>query len=161
MLQEKPSLPQKSCAKLKLALKSKVRCSAELYSNGEIVYYKRDNDSTWQGPAKVVFSDGKIIFLRNGGQLVRVSANRLVKVGSELASQIRREDSNTEIESINDPIISPNRDARDTKLTEDETPLISEDLGVANEPSDETRKRKAVGFGDDQKVLKHSKICLK
>ena len=49
MLQEKPSLPQKSCAKLKLALKSKVRCSAELYSNGEIVYFKRDNDSSWQG----------------------------------------------------------------------------------------------------------------
>ena len=61
MLQEKPSLPQKSCAKLKLALKSKVRCSAELYSNGEIVYFKRDNDSSWQGTAKVVFSDSVFI----------------------------------------------------------------------------------------------------
>ena len=157
----KAFIASESCAKLKLALKSKVRCSAELYSNGEIVYYKKDNDSRWQGPAKVVFSDGKIIFLRNGGQLVRVSANRLVKVGSELASQIRREESNTEVESSNDAIISNNRDTKDTKQTEDETPLISEDFGVANEPTEETRKRKAVGSGDDQKALKLSKICLK
>ena len=60
MLQEKPSLPQKSCAKLKLALKSKVRCSAELYSNGEIVYFKRDNDSSSQGTAEVVFFSDSI-----------------------------------------------------------------------------------------------------
>ena len=60
-----------SCSKLKLALKSKVRCSSELFLNGDIVYFKKDSDSAWQGPAKVVFADGKVIFLRNGGQLIK------------------------------------------------------------------------------------------
>ena len=81
----KAFISSESCAKLKLALKSKIRTSNEIYSHGDIVYFKKENDSKWQGPAKVVFADGKVIFLRNGGQLIRVSANRLVKAGKELA----------------------------------------------------------------------------
>ena len=81
-----------SCEKLKVALRAKIRTNGTVYQNGDIVYYKRDNEETWRGPAKVAFQDGKVIFIRHGGYAVRVSANRLVKAGIELEKRIREED---------------------------------------------------------------------
>ena len=59
-----------------------------VYNNGDIVYYKRARDGKWMGPGKVVFQDGKVIFVRNVAKFIRVSANRIVKAGSELAKSI-------------------------------------------------------------------------
>ena len=39
------------------------------------------------GPGKVVFQDGKVIFVRHGAVLVRVSANRIVRKGEEYAKE--------------------------------------------------------------------------
>ena len=80
-----------SCERLKTALRSKIRTNGTVYQNGDIVYYKRDNEEEWRGPAKVVFQDGKVIFIRHGGYAVRVSANRIVKAGNELEKRIREE----------------------------------------------------------------------
>ena len=74
--------------RLKTALKAKICTSSEIYENGDIVYYKRSQDNRWMGPGKVVFQDGKIIFVRNGATFVRVSANRITKAGKELAKSI-------------------------------------------------------------------------
>jgi hypothetical protein len=74
-----------------VALRCKIRTNGTVYHNGDIVYYKRDNEEEWRGPAKVVFQDGKVIFIRHGGYAVRVSANRLVKAGDELEKRIREE----------------------------------------------------------------------
>ena len=81
----KAFIKSEACTKIKAALRAKIRTSEEVYENGDIVYYRRAKDGKWMGPSKVVFQDGKIIFLRNGGILVRVSANRLVKAGTELS----------------------------------------------------------------------------
>ena len=59
-----------------------------VYNNGDIVYYKRARDGKWMGPGKVVFQDGKVIFVRNGATFIWVSAKRIVKAGSELAKSI-------------------------------------------------------------------------
>jgi hypothetical protein len=80
-----------SCERLKTALRSKIRTNGTIYQNGDIVYYKRDNEEEWRGPAKVVFQDGKVIFIRHGGYAVRVSVNRIVKAGEELEKRIREE----------------------------------------------------------------------
>ena len=40
----------------------------------------------WMGPGKVVFQDGKVIFVRHGSVLVRVLANRLVKKNEDFAT---------------------------------------------------------------------------
>ena len=40
------------------------------------------------GPAKVLCQDGKVIFIRNGANIIRVSVNRIVKAGSELAKKV-------------------------------------------------------------------------
>ena len=72
-----------SCQKLKLALKSKIRTSNTIYNPGDSVYFKRERDEKWYGPGKVIFQDGKVIFVRYGSTFVRVSANRLTKTGSK------------------------------------------------------------------------------
>ena len=75
-------------SRLKTALQSKVRTCNEVYDFGDIVYYKRSKDNRWMGPAKVVFQDGKVIFVRHGAVYIRVSANRLIKAGAELAKKV-------------------------------------------------------------------------
>ena len=84
----KAFIKSESCSKLKLALKAKIRSNLDTYTNGDIVYYKREKDDRWMGPAKVVFQDGKVIFIRHGAYFVRISANRLVKASEELSKKL-------------------------------------------------------------------------
>ena len=67
--------------RIRRALRTKVRTAEEHYTPGELVYYKREGYEKWLGPAKVVFQDGKVIFVRHGSAVIRVSANRLSKAG--------------------------------------------------------------------------------
>ena len=83
----KAFIQSESCARLKTALKAKIRCKEVNFNNGDVVYYKRDRDERWMGPAKVVFQDGKLIFIRHGSFFVRVSPNRIQLAGEELAKQ--------------------------------------------------------------------------
>ena len=66
---------------------AKMRPNTEVFDNGDIVYYKRERDDRWLGPGKVVFQDGKVIFVRHGSQFVRVSHCRIQKAGCELAKK--------------------------------------------------------------------------
>lgn len=67
--------------KIRRALRSQTR---DVYSEnlqfGDLVYYKRDNCKRWRGPGSIAGIDGKIIFVRHGGYLVRCHRIRVVKV---------------------------------------------------------------------------------
>ncbi len=76
------------CERIKRALRSKIRINDAIYENGDIVFFKKEGESTWRGPARVVFQDSKVIFLRIGGTYYRVSANRIIKASDELAQEI-------------------------------------------------------------------------
>ena len=65
--------------RIRRALRTKIRAAEQIYEHGDLVYYKRDGKDRWLGPAKVVFQDGKVVFVRHGGIFVRVSPNRLNK----------------------------------------------------------------------------------
>ena len=41
------------------------------------VYYKRDSEDRWRGPARVIGKDGKVYILRHGGYIVRVHICRI------------------------------------------------------------------------------------
>jgi transposase InsO family protein len=69
--------------RIRRALRSRIRASEGMFSPGEEVYYKRENDK-WLGPAKVMFQDGKVVFLRHGGAFIRVAPHRVIKVQSEV-----------------------------------------------------------------------------
>ena len=75
--------------RLRKALKAKIRIADTIYENGDIVYFHKEGEDKWRGPAKVVFQDSKVIFIRLGASYYRVSANRLLKAGPELAKQIK------------------------------------------------------------------------
>lgn len=71
--------------RVKRALRHQVRAVEEVFNPGDKVYYKRDNSHRWRGPGKVLGQDNKIVFVRHGDQLVRVSTCRLVRVGQEFS----------------------------------------------------------------------------
>ena len=77
------------CERIKRALKAKIRVADTIYERGDIVYFKKEGEDTWRGPAKVVFQDGKVIFLRIGSIYYRVSANRIIKAGERLSNDIK------------------------------------------------------------------------
>ena len=107
----KAFLKSESCSKLKIALKAKITCSETLYEPGDVVYYKRARDGKWMGPAKVVFQDGKIIFVRSGSAFVRVSANRIIKAGTELSKKVNAESRDHDVvqsQVVNIPPVSNN-----------------------------------------------------
>ena len=69
--------------RVRRALRHQVRAVEERFEPGDRVMYKREGNNRWMGPGKVIFQDGRVVFVRHGGVYVRVSTNRLVKDGSE------------------------------------------------------------------------------
>ena len=75
-------------------LSRKICTNNTVFENGDIVWYRRRE--RWLGPGKVVFQDGKVIFVRHGSALVRVSANRIVWKGEEYMEGDLKNTVNTE-----------------------------------------------------------------
>ena len=84
------------CDRLRRALRAKIRVADQLYEKGDIVYFKKEGEDTWRGPAKVIFQDSKVIFIRMGSAYYRVSANRITKAGDGLANDIREREKEEE-----------------------------------------------------------------
>ena len=61
--------------KLRRALRKQLRKTRQYYEMNDIVYYKRNTDDKWKGPAKVIGQDGPVVFLRHGGFLIKASCN--------------------------------------------------------------------------------------
>ena len=93
----KKFMESESCERIKRALRAKIRCADISLEPGDWVYYVREGNNKWNGPAKVMFQDGKVIFLRHGAFVVKVSANRLKKVGTELEKKISQSDENMRV----------------------------------------------------------------
>ena len=71
--------------RIQRALRSKVRDAEQVFKNGDMVFYKREGKECWLGPGKVVFQDGKVVF-------VRVSPNRLCKVNTYFVDNATKDD---------------------------------------------------------------------
>ena len=72
-------IQSESDERIRRALRHKIRACNEQYEKGVEVFYKKDTNPLWLGPAKVVAQDGKLVFVRHGNQLLRVAPNRLVR----------------------------------------------------------------------------------
>ena len=57
--------------KLRCALLKQVRKTRQYYEMNNIVYYKRDIEVKWKGPAQ----DGPVVFLWHGGFLIKANCN--------------------------------------------------------------------------------------
>lgn len=71
-------IQQESCERLRRALSRKTRSYSDtVFSNGDSVYYWRNNSNEWHGPAKVLGKDGQQCLLKHGGIYVRVHPCRM------------------------------------------------------------------------------------
>ncbi|KAK6191181.1 hypothetical protein SNE40_002919 [Patella caerulea] len=76
----KAYIQSESSERIRRALRTKMRVLEQTFNPGDLVYYKREKSERWLGPGKIIFQDGKVVFVRHGGVYVRVSPNRLLKV---------------------------------------------------------------------------------
>lgn len=65
--------------RLRRALRKKITTIEQNYDKGDSVLYKKEGKTMWLGPATVVAQDGKVIFVRHGGNLIRLPPNRIQK----------------------------------------------------------------------------------
>ena len=126
--------------RIKRALRSKVRVSEQVYKYGDRVYYKRDGHEKWLGPGKVIFQDGKVVFVRHGAVFVRVSTNRLMKAGLEIApkQQDLLSDYADEIQNKENP----------TELTVDDEQKLEEEITNNTESNYEQKNIAALQLDD-------------
>ena len=69
-----------SSKKIKTALSRQTRTTTSKdFRNGDIVYYKRNSDNDWHGPGTIIGIDGKVVLVRHGGSILRVSPCHLAK----------------------------------------------------------------------------------
>lgn len=69
---------QESCEKLRRALSKQTRTYSDIvFSIGDYVYYKRNRNVEWHGPARVLGRDGQQYLLKHGGVYVRVHPCRM------------------------------------------------------------------------------------
>ena len=52
-------------------MRKKTRRTGTVYTTGDEVYYKRNDNNEWKGPAEVIGEDVPVDFIRHCGQLVR------------------------------------------------------------------------------------------
>ena len=81
-----------NCERLKKALKCKIRTFDHTYEHGDYVYYKRDRSDGWEGPARVVYQDNKVILVRHGGFFYKVSANRIQPAHKDLVKEFSQQE---------------------------------------------------------------------
>ena len=98
----KAFIESESSDRIRRALRKNVSTVNRVWRHGDTVWYKRERDARWKGPAKVIFQDGKVIWVRHGSTAVRVSANRLIKQGEEYV----REKQTKDIAVAEDDIVS-------------------------------------------------------
>ena len=143
------------CVKLKLALNRKMRAVNRDYNPGDLVYYKRDKDDKWLGPAKVIFQDSKVIGIRTSSGYVRVSANRLWPAGQTLSERLRDEEVQLEEMKKGSPIKSKEakKDEKAVKMeidTEDEDDFHEANEEVTNPETGEITDDSAENVQDEE-----------
>ena len=124
--------------RIKRALQNKVRASEHVFENGDRVFYKREEKERWLGPGKVVFQDGKVVFVRHGGVFVRVSPNRLQKVNSYLTDEDERKTQHS-IEENHDNTNDENQEMESHTITE-EVSVTSQDREASTQNVQQIRK---------------------
>lgn len=91
----KAFIATESSNKIKLALRKNVRTSGNTYNIGDEVYYKRDNNQAWKGPATVLGQDGPVVFICQGSHYIK--AHTCCVQPSNVDSYIETETTNRDL----------------------------------------------------------------
>ena len=72
-----------SSEKIRRALRHQIRPTSTVFTTGELVYFKRDNQAEWKGPGTVIGQDGKTVMINYSGYVVRVHVSRVIEINHE------------------------------------------------------------------------------
>ena len=101
--------------RIRRALRHKVRVVEESFELGDKIFYKRNYDNRWRGPAKVIGQDGKIVYFKHGDQLVRVSTCKIVKFGEEFQDP---KETTSKGEEIDKDVVEENKQSSEVPIIE-------------------------------------------
>ena len=125
-----------SCERIRRALRSNVRkTNLGSISNGDEVFYKRNNSDRWHGPGIVVGRDGKQVLVRHGGTLHRVHTCRLSRRPAGDADEpTGSTDSQVLGETEPDELLPPAGEDREEEVESDTASLDDGDGDPGEEP---------------------------
>ena len=110
--------------KLRRALQSKTRTLTPLiYEIGDKVFYKRKNSDKWLGPARVLGSENKQVFVKHGGEYYRVSPVHLQLANQSEIGSVKQHDENrsdTEPTAVK-PTATTSKDAYESDSSDEES----------------------------------------
>ena len=104
---------------IRRALRHKIRAGKQFFNPNDCVFYKREGHNKWLGPAKVIFQDGQVVFVRHGGIFVQVSPNRLIHVDEQFIKNPENDQNNYHETASTEPCV--NESPAQTKSTVQET----------------------------------------
>ncbi|XP_064622512.1 uncharacterized protein LOC135484764 [Lineus longissimus] len=177
----KKAFTQAECSeRIRRALRKQTRTSMNtVYRLGDRVFYKRPDKDEWKGPGRVVGQDGVIVFVRHGGQLVRVHVCRLQLVNEPLLKKTDDEVTTNARGDVytqeNDKVKQNVEDAESDMETDEEIEIHTDDketpVDVQNEDQDEEttrnytrlnklRKGQSISFRLDNETEKRDAIVM-
>ena len=81
-----------ACDKLRVALNKKVReHKLETAMVGDEVFYKRENESEWRGPAKVIGLSGKTVVVKHGDSIREIARVHVTRIQGKSSGRQRPE----------------------------------------------------------------------
>ena len=81
-------IKNESCNKIRIALNKKVReHKFEEAVVGDEVFYKRENENEWRGPAKVVGVSGKTVVVKHGDSLREIARVHVTRIQGKLSGK--------------------------------------------------------------------------
>ena len=89
--------------KIRLTLRKQVRCNGDACVDGDSVYYKRENDDRWKGPAKVLSREGRRLHLSHSNTTTKVHESKVAMRDVEFstANVIPRETQSVSVSESN------------------------------------------------------------
>ncbi|XP_037793904.1 uncharacterized protein LOC119589356 [Penaeus monodon] len=66
--------------RIQRALRHKVRTTGRVLRSGNQVYFKREEQKEWKGPATVISQDGKTVILKYGSNIVRAHETNIQEI---------------------------------------------------------------------------------
>ena len=94
---------------------------------GNYVYYKRESEDRWRGPARVIGKDGKVNILRHGGQIVRAHICRIQEVSKVPSTEEHDEESSEIRQATRD---SNNRGVEDDSSDDEFAESVETDINA-------------------------------
>ena len=99
----KEFLHAESSSKIMLALKRPLLPYKGTVNTGDKVYFKASTEKKWKGPAAVIGRNNCLVFLRHGGEVIRVHCSRVNPIKGTAMGDMK----NDENKSIDDNIKKP------------------------------------------------------